>query len=154
MELPGLLVLIENKVRPQAVQIGQLARYHTTAVALKPRRRVISVFLAPSRGSGFAEARHVRREIRRQGRADLAVVISWSQVQWLLRFADGPDAEFRTRGMAAISKAIAAYLRHYRRTPTAAGSRERARRWASSNRKDSVDAAAAMDRGQPWVAQS
>jgi hypothetical protein len=108
-ELPGLIVLVENKVRPQAVQVGQLARYHASAAVQWPRHRVISVFVAPLRRSGFAEARHVRRHIRGQTRDDLAVVLSWSQVRWLLRFADGPDVEFRTRGIAAITKAIAIY---------------------------------------------
>ena len=32
MELPGLLVLVENKVRPRTLP-GQLAEYHVAAVA-------------------------------------------------------------------------------------------------------------------------
>ena len=109
MELPGLLVLVENKVRPRAIRPGQLAEYHVAAVARWPRHRVISVFLTPDRRSGSAEVRRVRRVIRGHARVDAAVVLTWRQVHWLLRFANGSDVEFRRTGIRAIARAIAAY---------------------------------------------
>ena len=109
MELPGLLVLVENKVRPRAFRPGQLAEYHVAAVARWPRHRVISVFLTPDRRSGSAEVRRVRRVIRGHARDDAAVVLTWRQVHWLLRFANGSDVEFRRTGIRAIARAIAAY---------------------------------------------
>jgi hypothetical protein len=109
MELPGLVVLVENKIRPQAVQPGQLVRYHLAAIDAWPTRRVISVFLAPEARLGYAEARAVRREVRKAGRDDLAVVLTWAQVRWLARFASLPDQGFRDAGFRSIARAIDQY---------------------------------------------
>jgi hypothetical protein len=109
MELPRLVVIVENKLRPGTVRPGQLARYHLAAVERWPGSRIISVFLAPAAAIGFAEARLIRREFRRLGRDDLAIVLSWAQVRWLARFASMPDTGFRAAGFRAIDRVIAAY---------------------------------------------
>jgi hypothetical protein len=109
MVLPELVVLVENKLRPGTVRTGQLARYHLAAVGQWPRRRIISAFLAPDARLGFGEARSVRREIRRAGRDDRAVVLTWAQVRWLARFASTPDTGLRAAGFRSIAEVIDAY---------------------------------------------
>jgi hypothetical protein len=106
VQLPGSIVVVENKVRPRIVQPDQLARYYLAAVQKWPRRRVIAVLLMANVRVRAPEVRLVRREIRRGARDDRAIALTWSQVRWLLRFADGPDAEFRRTGIAAITQAI------------------------------------------------
>lgn len=107
LEVPGLVILVENKVRAGAIRPRQLVAYHGAAVRRWPRCRVIAVHLAPEASWGWTEARMVRREARRLGRDDLAAAIGWNHVRWLLRFATTPDPAFRRGGMRAIELALA-----------------------------------------------
>jgi len=103
----GVIVLIENKVRPGALQVNQLVRYYQQERAANANARIISIMISPSAGSGSSEA--VRLTKHKDFRpTDAVLKLSWRD---LAEYCDiikdeDPSANFLKGGFASILKII------------------------------------------------
>lgn len=70
------VVLIENKVRPGALQVNQLVRYYQQERADTAASRILSIMISPSAGSGASEADRLARH-KEFRPTDAVLKVSW-----------------------------------------------------------------------------
>lgn len=100
-------VLVENKVRPGALQVNQLLRYYQQERTTNPDSRIISIMVSPSAGSGASEADRLTRH-KDFRPTDAVLKLSWldlAEFCELLNEQD-PQAQFVRGGFASILKII------------------------------------------------
>jgi hypothetical protein len=104
LEVEGAVVLIENKVSPGAMQIGQMLKYYEQELRDRPDRRVVCVFLAP-REVGHREVERVRLSPSFRT-TDYALHLPWESLFGY--HADGTDvlAQFVEGGLAQIRMVV------------------------------------------------
>jgi hypothetical protein len=101
------VVLIEVKVRRNAIQSGQLSSYFGRLREREPDKQVAFIMVVPGKGSGAAEIQRLR-ESRLWREKDQASTVTWSQ---LAAFADqlskyDRDESFINSGFEMILKMI------------------------------------------------
>lgn len=111
---PTTVVMIENKLAASAKTEGQLLRYYCGAVNTWPERRVVGLYLAPSRGLAASEIDLVRGSdvYRARGggspNADAVFPLDWeNDVAPVVRGLPGAAGWFETSGIDEVLKAIA-----------------------------------------------
>lgn len=102
-----VVVLIENKVRPGALQVNQLVRYYQQELAANVDSRIISIMISPSPGSGSSEADRLtqHKDFRP---SDKVVKSSWRDLSEFCDILNGEDsqAQFIKGGFASVLKII------------------------------------------------
>ncbi len=103
-----VVTLIENKVRPGALQVNQLLRYYLQECTTNADSQILSILIAPTEGGGASEVKRLttHKEFRRS--TDAAYKLSWRELaQFCDLLADeDKDAEFIQGGFDCVSKMI------------------------------------------------
>jgi hypothetical protein len=102
-----VVALIENKVRPGAIQVNQLVRYYIQERITNEDARILSILITPTEGYGAGEATRLttHREFRE---TDIACRLTWHELaQFCDLLADEDrDAEFIRGGFNCVLKVI------------------------------------------------
>jgi hypothetical protein len=99
------VILIENKLRPGALQSKQLVRYYGDELRQNRKSRIVFAFIVPSEGSGTSEMGRLRTELRKK---DSGYRVPWELIgefQDTIRTKD-KDKEFINSGFGVIFKII------------------------------------------------
>jgi hypothetical protein len=102
-----VIVLVECKVRPGALQVNQLVRYYRHARKSAPNARIHTFMIAPGEGVGTSEVRRLIADSSFD-REDLVCRISWRELadlQEVLGY-DGVLGDFARSGFDCIARII------------------------------------------------
>jgi hypothetical protein len=111
---PTTIVMIENKLAASAKTEGQFLKYYRGAVSTWPERRVVGLYIAPSRGLAASEIDLVRGDEAYRARsggspnADAVFPLDWeNDVAPVVRGLPGAADWFAATGIEEVLKAIA-----------------------------------------------
>ncbi len=79
-ESEGAVILIENKISPGAKQQGQLLRYYLREKKLRPRKRIVTIFVAPREMGMDAVARVMNASEFKGSTHDVVRQVSWGEL--------------------------------------------------------------------------
>jgi hypothetical protein len=102
-----VVVLVENKIRPGALQVNQLVRYYLQELTTNAHLKIYSILIAPTEGGGASEA--IRLSNHKEFRPTDAVYrLSWRELAQFCDFLADEDrnTEFIRGGFDCVSKMI------------------------------------------------